>query len=52
MVEDGTIRLSNGDVFTSPSSAALAVNGGISVNGWRVWKMDGEMIADIIDRRR
>jgi len=34
-------RLEDGKLFKSPSSAAKAVMGGISANGWRFWSLEG-----------
>ncbi len=34
-------RLEDGTLFKSPSSAAKAVMGGISANGWRFWSLEG-----------
>src|SRR5450759_2841974 len=34
-------RLEDGKLFKSPSSAAKAVMGGISANGWRFWNLEG-----------
>jgi len=34
-------RLEDGRLFSSPSSAAKAVMGGISANGWRFWSVAG-----------
>src|SRR5665647_2764443 len=40
--EGGTrYRLEDGTLFKSPSSAAKAVMGGISANGWRFWSLEG-----------
>lgn len=43
--------LDDGREFVSPTAAAKAVNGGVSVNGWRVWSRDGISHADLVDRR-
>ena len=34
-------RLADGSLHKSPSSAASAVMGGISANGWRFWSVEG-----------
>jgi hypothetical protein len=36
-------RLEDGRLFKSPSSAAKAVMGGISANGWRFWSVEGTL---------
>lgn len=46
------IVLSDGRTFDSPSAAGSAVNGGISVNGWRVWQRDGRPLADHVESDR
>ena len=35
-------QLADGRTFKSPSSAAKAVMGGVSANGWRFWSLAGE----------
>ncbi len=35
-------QLADGRTFKSPSSAASAVMGGVSANGWRFWTVAGE----------
>ena len=35
-------ELDNGTIYKSLSSAAKAVMGGISANGWRFWSLEGE----------
>lgn len=35
-------QLDNGTTYKSLSSAAKAVMGGISANGWRFWSLEGE----------
>ncbi len=45
-IEGGTIVLEDGRRFDSLSSAAVAVNGGTPVNGWRTWRRDGRPIAE------
>lgn len=49
-VEEGRIVLADGQTFDSPTGAARALNGDVSVNGWRVWSRDGRSIGDIVDR--
>ena len=46
IVEDGTIVLSDGRRFDSPSAAADAAHGG-SQNGWKVWTRDGRTLAEL-----
>jgi hypothetical protein len=36
-------QLADGRLFKSPSSAAKAVMGGISANGWRFWSLEGAL---------
>jgi hypothetical protein len=36
-------RLADGSLHKSPSSAAKAVMGGISANGWRFWSVEGTL---------
>lgn len=38
-------RLADGTEYKSPSSAGRAVTGGIAVNGWRFWSLEGELKA-------
>ena len=51
-IRAGRLVLPDGTEHASPSSAAGAVNGGISVNGWKVWTRNGQSIGDIVDRGR
>jgi hypothetical protein len=37
VIDNGSIFI-NGEYFKSPSAAAMAVNGGINVNGWTFWE--------------
>ena len=37
-------KLEDGKLFKSPSSAAKAVMGGISANGWRFWSLKGAQV--------
>jgi hypothetical protein len=36
-------RLGNGKEFNSPSSAGREITGGVAVNGWRFWSLDGDL---------
>jgi hypothetical protein len=36
-------RLKDGKEFNSPSSAGRAVTGGVAVNGWRFWSLEGDL---------
>ena len=36
---NGTLLDEKGTTYRTPSSAAKALNGGIAINGWRVWKL-------------
>lgn len=36
-------RLRNGKEFSSPSSAGMHITGGVAVNGWRFWSLDGDL---------
>ena len=38
-------RLADGSLHKSPSSAAKAVMGGVSANGWRFWSLEGSLPA-------
>lgn len=51
-VRGGQIVLNDGREFPSPTAAARAVNGDVSVSGWRVWTREGTSLADLVDRRR
>ncbi len=45
--EDGVrYQLADGRTFKSPSSAAKAVMGGVSANGWRFWSLAGDVLSD------
>lgn len=47
--EDGTIRVSDGDVYSEPSPAAMHF-AGTTINGWKAWRVgssDGESLADL-----
>lgn len=39
VLPNGKIETPDGAVHNSPSSAAKHLNGGIAINGWRVWKV-------------
>ncbi len=51
-IRDGRLVLADGEAFTSPSAAARALNGDVSVNGWKVWTRNGRSIGEIVDRGR
>jgi hypothetical protein len=36
---DGTLKASSGAIYRTPSNAAKQLNGGIAINGWRVWRL-------------
>src|SRR5213593_341769 len=36
-------RLKDGKEFNSPSSAGREITGGVAVNGWRFWSLDGDL---------
>ena len=47
--EDGSIRVSDGDVYSDPSPAAMHF-AGKNINGWKAWRVgsiDGETLADL-----
>lgn len=35
----GKLKASDGKVFGTPTAAAKNFNGGVAINGWRVWKI-------------
>lgn len=39
VLPNGKIETSDGVAHNSPSSAAKHLNGGVAINGWRVWKV-------------
>ena len=39
VLSNGKIETSDGTSHNSPSSAAKHLNGGVAINGWRVWKV-------------
>ena len=43
--KDGEIRyrLADGKEFNSPSSAGREITGGVAVNGWRFWSLEGDL---------
>ena len=41
--EDGIAYRLEGKDYNSPSSAGRVVTGGVAVNGWRFWSLDGEL---------
>jgi hypothetical protein len=40
VTKDGRVKTSDGQIHNSPSKAARHLNAGISINGWRVWKVE------------
>ncbi len=40
---DGIAYRLEGKDYNSPSSAGRVVTGGVAVNGWRFWSLDGEL---------
>jgi hypothetical protein len=36
---NGTLKTPSGTIYRTPSNAAKELNGGIAINGWRVWKL-------------
>jgi hypothetical protein len=36
-------RLADGKEFNSPSSAGREITGGVAVNGWRFWSLEGTL---------
>jgi hypothetical protein len=36
---NGTLKTAFGATYRTPSNAAKELNGGIAINGWRVWKL-------------
>jgi hypothetical protein len=39
ITDQGQLKLSTGELFNTPSSAARFVRNGISANGWRTWRI-------------
>jgi Restriction Enzyme Adenine Methylase Associated len=50
ITENGSIRLPNGHVFSSPSAAATEAAGIPAYDGWYAWKADGALLNDLRDR--
>ena len=48
----GKLKSSDGKTFGSPTAAAKNFNGGVAINGWRVWKIKrtGEALDDLRKR--
>lgn len=40
ITSSGKIQLESGELFKSPSSAARFLRRGISVNGWKTWRLE------------
>ena len=38
--QNGMLETPDGKLHSSPTSAAKHFNGGMSINGWRVWKIN------------
>lgn len=36
---NGKLKTNDGKVFGTPTAAAKNFNGGVAINGWRVWKI-------------
>jgi len=52
LASDGTISL-GGKSYSSPSTAARALNGGVAVNGWTAWRLaEGDRVTLAEVRRR
>ncbi|WP_444664291.1 GmrSD restriction endonuclease domain-containing protein [Cellulomonas sp. CW35] len=50
VLADGRLRADDGELFTSPSTAAAVVSGQDAVNGWRFWRPEpGRTLADLRD---
>lgn len=45
----GRLKANDGKVFGTPTAAAKNFNGGIAINGWRVWKIKrtGQSLDDL-----
>jgi hypothetical protein len=41
--DEGIAYRLDGKDYNSPSSAGRAVTGGVAVNGWRFWSLDGDL---------
>lgn len=48
----GGLKLQDGRTFETPSAAASAVMGGIAINGWSAWRLDGQTLNDLRVRLR
>ncbi len=48
----GKLNSNDGKIFGSPTAAAKNFNGGVAINGWRVWtiKRTGEALDDVRKR--
>jgi hypothetical protein len=40
VTKDGRVKTSDGQIHNSPSKAARHLNSGVSVNGWKIWKVE------------
>ena len=49
----GNLKSNDGKIFGSPTAAAKNFNGGVAINGWRVWKIKrtGEALDDVRKRQ-
>lgn len=49
---NGKLKSSDGKIFGSPTAAAKNFNGGVAINGWRVWtiKRTNEPLDDVRKR--
>jgi len=36
---NGKLKSGDGKIFGSPTAAAKNFNGGVAINGWRVWRI-------------
>lgn len=45
----GKLETADGKIFNSPTAAAKNFNGGVAINGWRVWtiKRNNESLAEV-----
>lgn len=51
-VRGGRLVLADGAAFDTPTPAARAINGDVSINGWEAWKVsDGRSLAECYDTR-
>lgn len=51
LITNGKIQTEDGQVHNSPSSAAKHCNGGVAVNGWRVWRVE-RLKKNLLDLRQ